>query len=129
MVVCVALLVDFGTFLMPKWSQRGTKVDAQTHRNAKGPQSLKSYTTNDFSMNIVVRGDQFWKQKYQRIAQKTGPTWTYGFTSPLCRFWVDLSPSLGGKSVKKSIEKAIEKTDLEKTTAEGLQNAIWDRRG
>ena len=37
MVVFVTLLVDFGPFLMPKWNQSGTKVDAQTDINAKRP--------------------------------------------------------------------------------------------
>ena len=45
MVVFVALFVDFGAFLMSKWSQSGTKVDTKTDMNAKRPQSLKCYKT------------------------------------------------------------------------------------
>ena len=35
--------VDFGSFLMPKWSQMESKVAAKTHLNTKTPPSLKSY--------------------------------------------------------------------------------------
>ena len=41
MVLFVALLVDFVPILRAKWSQSGTKVDAQTGPNAKRPQLLK----------------------------------------------------------------------------------------
>ena len=55
--------------------------------------------------------------------------WTYGFVSTFHRFGVDFDSILEAKSDKKSIEKTVEKTNLEKTTTEGRQNAIWDRWG
>ena len=46
----MVFLVDFGPVLMPKWSEVGTKVEAETHLNTKTLQSVKCFKTNDISM-------------------------------------------------------------------------------
>ena len=106
MVLFVALVVDLGPFLMPKWRQIGTKVEANTAGNWKGDNCLKC---SQWSTRMTF-GLRLGNQKRSNIDEKTEPMSKCVSTSIF--HWSELYPILPKKPIKPEKMSFLENTFL-----------------
>jgi hypothetical protein len=105
----MVFLVDFGPVLMPKWSQVGTKVEAETHLNTKTLQSLKCFKTNDISMILGVGAAGLRAEIHQKSMKKRRPCRNAFQHQFFIDFFTFLASCWEPKSKKKRWKKRVEK--------------------